>query len=40
VVGKVGPKHDLPLVTDALPKLRQAVAMLEKSGTQAVDDRR
>lgn len=40
VVAKVGPKHDVPLVTDALPKLREAVAMLEKSGTQAGDDPR
>lgn len=30
VVARVGPEHDVPVVTDALPKLRAAVAMLDQ----------
>lgn len=36
LVAKLGPKHDVPVVMDALPKLRAAVAMLETSGDKAV----
>jgi hypothetical protein len=37
VVAKLGPKHDVPVVTDALPKLRETVAMLETSGSGRVE---
>lgn len=36
IVAKLGPKHAVPVLTDALPKLRAAVAMLEKSGSGVV----
>lgn len=38
IVAKLGPKHDAPVVTDALPKLRETVAMLETSGDKTVGD--
>ena len=36
IVAKLGAGHDAPVVTDALPKLRATVAMLDKSGSGRV----
>lgn len=36
IAAKLGPKHEIPVVTDALPKLRETVAMLDKNGLAIV----
>ena len=36
VVAKLGPKHDVQVVTDALPKLKATLAILEESRSRRV----